>query len=100
MKGKKTRTLHKLKESGFGEVSPLLERERQLVLEDILPLQDLFWDIHFLRKTGSDGIEPFDPLKIEAHMRLSGKDISTWEYRTLMEMDMIFRGTVMKKWGN
>ena len=55
--------------------------------------------MHFLRKTSDGGIEPFDPLKVESHMRLSYQEISPWEYKTLMEMDMIFRGTVMKKWG-
>ncbi|QYW06118.1 minor tail protein [Shewanella phage vB_SspS_KASIA] len=97
-KGKKARTLHKLKEDNFGEVSPLLERDRKLDTKDIISLQDLFWDMHFLRKS-SEGIEPFDPVKIETHMRLSCQEISPWEYKTLMEMDMIFRGTVMKKWG-
>lgn len=98
-KGKKARTLHKLSEENFGEVSPLLERERNLNTSEISSLQEMFWDMHFLRRTSEGGIDPFDPVKIEAHMRLSCQEISPWEYNTLMEMDMIFRGTVMKKWG-
>lgn len=99
-KGKRTRSLHKLKEENFGEISPLLERERRLDTSDISPLQDLFWSLHFMRRTSSDGIEPLDPLKIDAHMRLSGETVSPWEYKTIMEMDLIFRGTVMNKWGS
>jgi hypothetical protein len=81
-------------------VSPLLERERNLDVSDIAPLQELFWSLHFIRRTSSEGIEPLDPLKIETHMRLSGESISPWEYKTIMEMDLIFRGAVMNKWGS
>jgi hypothetical protein len=28
-------------------------------------------------------------------MRLSGKEICSWEYNLLMEMDLIFRATIM-----
>ena len=56
----------------------------------------MFWDFHFLRKP-SQNIEPFDPIRIESHMRLSGLKISNWEYKLLMDMDLIFRATLMNK---
>ncbi len=59
-------------------------------------LEDLFWEFHFLRKGGQQ-IEPFDPIRIEAHLRLSGIEITKWEYKLLMEMDLIYRATLIKR---
>ena len=39
------------------------------------------------------GIAPLDPITIEAHLRLSGDSITSWEYKTLMTMDLIYRST-------
>lgn len=95
-KGKKARTLHELKESKFGEKSELLEKERNITTKNILLLQETFWEIHFLRKPNSEfGIEPFDPVRIESHLKLLGKTLSKWEYKVLLEMDLAYRATVM-----
>ncbi len=97
-KGNRERVKHKLQEEKFKKTSPLLERERQIDTTDIVEIQDLFWEFHFLRKAGQT-IEPFDPQRIEAHMRLSGAVLTKWEYKLLMEMDLIFRATMMNRRG-
>lgn len=78
----------------------MLERERNLDTSDISKVQDLFWDFHFLRKSGSQGVDPFDPLTMKAHLELSGKTISTWEYKLILEMDLIFRSISLEKRGS
>ena len=91
------RTLQKVKEEKFKKKSELLERERNLDTSKISSLQELFWEFHFLRKPTQDGVEPFDPQRMKAHLELSGKRMSRWEYNTLMEMDLIIRSTIIKK---
>tara|TARA_R110000851_G_scaffold95639_2_gene207732 strand:- start:272 stop:487 length:216 start_codon:yes stop_codon:yes gene_type:complete len=62
-------------------------------------IQELFWDIHYLRKHSGDGtVEPFDPQRIESHLRLSNRTIIPWEYTLILEMDTIYRGVCMDKW--
>lgn len=85
-----------LLEKGWPGSSELLKRERDLDVSEIHILQNLFWEFNFLRKP-SQTIEPFDPLKMEAHIRLSGLELSKWEYNTLMEMDLAFRVTSMRR---
>ena len=94
-KGNRERFKHTLQEDKFKKVSPLLERERNIDISIITSIQDLFWEFHFLRRVG-ENIEPFDPQRIESHLRLLGKTITTWEYRLVMEMDLIFRASVIK----
>lgn len=96
-KGNKERTKHKLQEDKFKKKSPLLERERKLETKSIQEIQELFWEIHFLRKGGTGTIEPFDPQRIEAHIRLSGRSFCKWQYNLLMEMDLIYRATLLEK---
>ena len=81
-----------------GKKSDLQEKERNLCTKHIGHIQDLFWDIHFMRKPAQN-IEPFDPMRIESHMRLSGLELTRWEYNLLMEMDLVFRATIMKNRG-
>lgn len=50
-----------------------------------------------MRKPGESGIEPFDPARIESHLRLSGKVLTSWEYNLLIEMDLIFRSEIMSR---
>ena len=88
---------HELKEREFGEISELLEKERNLDIRSIRGIIDLFWEFHFLRKAGN-GVEPFDPLRMETHARLSGIELSKWEYRLLMDMDLVYRAGMSKKW--
>ncbi|AFK66655.1 hypothetical protein COPG_00059 [Colwellia phage 9A] len=95
-KGNRERFKHKIQEDKFNKISPLLERERKLDKTIIRDIEDLFWEFHFLRKCGQQ-IEPFDPVRIEAHLRLSGIEVSKWEYKLLMEMDLIYRATVMNR---
>lgn len=85
-------------EEKFGKKSDLLEKERNLDTSKIHHLQDLFWHIHFLRKP-SQGIEPFDPVRIESHVRMSGVPITNWEYAVLMEMDLVYRATIIQNRG-
>jgi hypothetical protein len=92
-KGTRARTAHVMKEEKFNQKSELLERERGICTDNIQHIQNLFWEMHFLRKPSQD-IEPFDPMRIEAHMRLSGMKLSRWEYNLLMEMDLIFRAVI------
>lgn len=98
-KGKKVhiaRTAHKLKEEKFGETSELLQRERDLDISDIHQMIELFWDVHYLREQSTDvGVIPLNPTKIKDHLELSGRKLSKWEYRTLMEMDLAYRATVI-----
>lgn len=85
-----------MKESKFGEKSELLEKERSINTNRLYSLQELFWEIHFLRKPNSEfGIEPFDPTRIKDHLKMLGKKVSKWEYRVLLEMDLAYRATVM-----
>lgn len=58
---------------------------------------EFFWEFHFLRKPVQHGIEPFDPQRIEAHARLTGMSLSTWEYKLIMELDLIFRATTLDR---
>ncbi len=75
----------------------MLERERNLKTDHIKPIQDLFWEFHFLRKPSDGGsIEPFDPQRIKAHFELLGRIITTWEYKLILDMDLVFRSTAMK----
>jgi hypothetical protein len=98
-KGNKARFAHEKREKFFKQKSELLERERGLdteMLDTSSPIQDRFWEFHFLRKPVQYGIEPFDPIRIESHLRLSGEEISAWEYNLMLEMDLIFRATILK----
>lgn len=99
-KGNSARTLHKLKEEKFKEKSELLERERNLDTTHIKTIQDLFWEFHFLRKPSSGGcIEPFDPQRIKSHLELLNKSITTWEYKLILDMDLVFRSKAIDKRG-
>ncbi len=93
-KGNRERKKHEIQEKKFKKVSPLLERERGIDKEIISHIIEWFWEFHFLRKVG-ETIEPFDPQRIESHIKLSGRKLSTWEYKLLMEMDLIFRATII-----
>ena len=60
-------------------------------------MRDLFWEFGSMRKPRSSGIEPFDPARIEAHLRLSGMKLTKWEYNLLIEMDIVFRSKIMAR---
>ena len=99
-KGNSARTLHKIKEEKFKQKSELLERERAIDTESVARVLDLFWEAHFLRRpSSSGGVEPFDPQRIKTHLELSGQRISVWEYKLVMDMDLIFRSVALKKRG-
>ena len=85
-------------EDKFNQKSELLEKERNLDTKDISHLKNLFWEFHFQRKPSTD-IEPFDPVRIQSHVNLSGISFTPWEYTVLMEMDLIFRATIRQKRG-
>lgn len=86
------------KEKVFKEESELLKRERELEnLEATYYMQNLFWDLHYIREQSGHGISPFCPQRIEAHLRLSGETLHPWEYKTLMDMDITFRSVLMKR---
>ena len=93
--GVSERKKHKIKEERFNQKSELLERERDLDLKKIRYLQDLFWELSSLRPVGPV-IQPIDPLRVESHLRLSGKTLTQWEYNVISEMDLIFRSKVME----
>jgi len=74
----------------------LLERERNLDISDVGSLIDLFWDVHYLREQSTDlGVPPLNPTKMRDHFELSGRKVSKWEYKVLMEMDLAYRATVI-----
>lgn len=55
---------------------------------------NMFWDLHYIRKP-STSIEPFDPVRIETHLKLSGNIIKPWEYTVIMDMDLMYRATII-----
>lgn len=91
------RKKHKLKEDKFKQTSELLQRERDLDEDTYDHMRMLFWEFGSMRKPGSSGVEPFDPVRIESHLRLSGMELTKWEYNLLMEMDLMFRSTIMAR---
>lgn len=92
--------MHKIKEEKFKQKSDLLQRERELDTTSVSRILDLFWEFHFLRRpSSSGGVEPFDPQRIKTHLELSGQNITVWEYRLVMDMDLIFRSVALKKRG-
>ena len=95
-KGSTERKKHEIKEKSFKQTSDLLERERNLDSEKINHMKYLFWEIGSLRKPGQGTIEPFDPTRIESHLRLSGQILTRWEYNLLIEMDLMFRSAITR----
>jgi len=89
--------MHELKEEKFKKKSDLLERERNLDTKNVSHIMELFWEFHFLRKPVQYGLEPFDPQRIEAHSRLTGRFLSTWEYNLIMDLDLIFRAVTLER---
>ena len=63
-------------------------------MDQVDHMQYFFWEMSSLRKPVSHGIEPLDPVRIEAHLRLSGRVLTQWEYNLLIEMDLSLRSLI------
>ncbi|NQZ78660.1 MAG: hypothetical protein HRT61_21475, partial [Ekhidna sp.] len=95
--GTSVRKVHEIQEEAWGTTSELLKKSRSYDEEEIADMTNLFWEMHFMRKpTGTPLLEPFDPVRMEAHFRLTGRIISSWEYTLLIEMDLGHRATVIE----
>lgn len=74
---------------------PLLEKEKEVDIPEIQSIKSLFWELGMFRSQGSRTVQAIDPLRIQAHMDLSGMKLSKWEYNLIVEMDLVYRATLM-----
>ena len=95
-KGNSIRKAAELNEKSFNKPNEMLEKERNLNSEQVEHMKNLFWEMHFLRKPKDGSLEPFDPQRIRCHFELQCRLISPWEYKVLMDMDLMYRATIME----
>lgn len=75
---------------------PLLEKEKEIDVPEIQSMKGLFWELGMFRSQGNGRlVQAIDPLRVQAHLDLSGVKVSKWEYNLIVEMDLVYRSTLM-----